>query len=289
MNPTQTPDPRLNAIRPDLAAECWRGIIDAPRYAKGTPMQVITSTAPLFGAPRSDGPMHSELLFGEGFMAYDITDDGWCWGQMIGDGYVGYVPSDMLSRQTSAPSHRIAALRSFVYPGPSIKAAPLKSLSFGSLLTIKDEKDGFCALAQGGFVVSRHLVPIEHTEDDPARPALAMLGAPYLWGGRSSLGMDCSGLVQLALQACGISCLRDSDMQEQQLGEALEPGTPLTRNDLVFWKGHVGLMLDNQTLLHANGHHMACVTEPLEEARRRILTKTGKDVSSIRRIITVSK
>jgi cell wall-associated NlpC family hydrolase len=281
-------DPRLTAARPDLAAEQWRGLIPAERYATGETMQVMTTTAPLFGAPRSDGPMQSEMLFGECFIAYERNDDGWCWGQTGRDGYVGYVPSDMLALSQTAPTpeptHRVHALRSFVYPGATIKTAPLMHLSFASLLTVTGEKDGFYSLDQGGWIIARHLVPVDHLADDPATVAATMLGAPYLWGGRSSLGMDCSGLVQLALEACGIPCLRDSDMQQQQLGEALDPEAPLQRNDLVFLKGHVGLMLDDTTLLHANGHHMACVAEPLREARARIKAKTGHDIAAIKRI-----
>ena len=277
-------DPRITAARPDLAATQWRGIIAADRYADGTVMQVVTATAPLFGAPRSDGPMQSELLFGETMLCYERGDDGWCWGQMTGDDYVGYVPSDMLAPVVAPPTHRVGALRSFVYPGPSIKSAPVMALSFGAQLVITAEKDGFSNLAQGGFVVSRHLVDINHCADDTATQALMMLGAPYLWGGRSSLGMDCSGLVQLALQACAIACPRDSDMQERALGHAVTRDSGLQRNDLVFWKGHVGIMLDADTLLHANGHHMACIAEPLAEARARIQAKTGHDISAIKRL-----
>jgi cell wall-associated NlpC family hydrolase len=277
-------DPRITAARPDLAAERWRGIIPADRYAGGILMQVVTGTAPLFGAARSDGPMQSELLFGETLTCYERGDDGWCWGQMTGDDYVGYVPSDMLAPVASKPTRRIGSLRSFVYPGPSIKSAPFMALSFGAQLVITAEKDGFSSLAQGGFVVSRHLVGIDHCADDPAAQALMMLGAPYLWGGRSSLGMDCSGLVQLALQACAIACPRDSDQQERALGSTVGQDSDLQRNDLVFWKGHVGIMLDADILLHANGHHMACIAEPLAEARARILAKTGHDISAIKRL-----
>ena len=277
-------DPRITAARPDLAAIQWQGIIPAGRYAEGILMQVVTSTAPLFAAPRSDGPMQSELLFGETIICYENNGDGWCWGQMAGDDYVGYVPSDMLARVLSQPTHRIGALRSFVYPGPGSKSAPLMALSFGAQLYITQDKDGFSSLAQGGFVVSRHLLPIDHRADDPAGLALMMAGAPYLWGGRSSLGMDCSGLVQLALQACAVACPRDSDMQERALGHAIDRDAELQRNDLVFWKGHVGIMLDADILLHANGHHMACIHEPLAEARARILDKTGHDISTVRRL-----
>ncbi len=289
MSTQTTFDPRITAARPDLAAEQWRGIIPAEHYAEGVLMQVATNTAPLFGAPRSDGPMQSELLFGETILCYGHNDDGWSWGQSTGDDYVGYIASDMLAPALTPPTHRVGSLRSFVYPGPSIKSAPLMALSFGSQLVITQEKDGFSSLAQGGFIVSRHLLPIGEIADDPATSALMMASAPYLWGGRSSLGMDCSGLVQLALQACGIVCPRDSDMQERALGHSLSRDADLQRNDLVFWKGHVGIMLDADNLLHANGHHMACIHEPLTEARARILTKTGHDISSIKRLDPLPK
>ena len=114
-----------------------------------------------------------------------------------------------------------------------------------------------------------HLAPIgAGFETDAAGVALRFLGAPYLWGGRESLGLDCSGLVQQALAACGKACPRDTDMQAG-IGVAVAPGD-LARGDLVFWKGHVGMMLDAERMVHANGHHMATVVEPLAEAIARI-------------------
>ena len=279
-----TYDPRRTLARPDLAAEPLRGQIEAARFATGQTMRVITATTPLFSEPRSDGPMQSELLLGETVTILEQSNEGWSWGQSDLDGYVGYLPSDSLSLNHNIPTHRVAALRSFVYPSPSIKFVPTAALSFGARVCVTAPHEPFSQLADGGFIISAHLTPLTATADDPAAFAELFLHTPYLWGGRSSLGLDCSGLVQVVLQACGLPCPRDSDMQEQDLGQALPDATALRRNDLVFWKGHVGLMLDEQILLHASGHQMAVVKEPLSEARARILAKTGHDITSRKRI-----
>ena len=283
-------DPRLTLARPDLAADHLRDQIDAPRYAKGQIMQICTPTAPLFAAPRADGPLQSEFLLGEEVLVVEQTEEGWSWGQNLSDGYVGYLTSDALTSDVQAVTHQISALRSFVYAAATIKLQPLQVLSFGAKLAITDTQDQFSRLATGGYIFSSDLTPLtdgSQNKDlqDPAAFAAYFLHSPYLWGGRSSLGVDCSGLIQLALQACGIKAPRDSDQQERALGHEIADTNSLHRNDLVFWKGHVGLMLDQEHLLHASGHHMHVVIEPLAEARSRILQKTGHDLTSCKRLV----
>jgi cell wall-associated NlpC family hydrolase len=278
-------DPRTTLARPDLAADSLRGQVTASHYTSGQRLTVIRSTASLFSEPRADGAMQTELLFGETITVLEQSPEGWSWGQSDPDHYVGYLPSDALSVQAHQPTHRVTSLRSFVYASASIKLVPLTALSFGSRVCVIGTHNQFSLLADGGFIISAHLSPLDETCVDPARFAALFLHTPYLWGGRSSLGLDCSGLVQLAFQACGIACPRDSDMQERDLGHLVPDLQTLRRNDLVFWKGHVGLMWDETTLLHASGHHMSVLKEPLVEARDRILAKTGHDITLCKRAV----
>lgn len=276
-------DPRVTLARPDLAVEVLRGQIHASHYAPGRTFRVIAAASPLFSEPRADGAMQSEVLLGETMTIVEQSAEGWSWGQSDLDGYVGYLASDHLSPDLLVPTHRVTSLRSFVYSGPSIKGVPMTALSFGARVHVTATQEQFSRLAEGGFVISAHLTPDTDRTDDPAGWAEMFLHTPYLWGGRSSLGLDCSALVQLVWQTCGRTCPRDSDMQERDLGERLDDQAPLQRNDLVFWKGHVGIMLDGESLLHASGAHMSVVREPLAEARARILAKTGQDITCCKR------
>jgi cell wall-associated NlpC family hydrolase len=133
-----------------------------------------------------------------------------------------------------------------------------------------------------GFLPASHLAPLDHRETDFVAVAERFLGTPYLWGGKTNYGLDCSGLVQLALTACGIRCPRDSDMQERALG-ALVDMKNLRRGDLVFWKGHVAIVRDPKTFLHANAFHMAVAVEPIAEAIARI-AGAGSEVTSVKRL-----
>jgi cell wall-associated NlpC family hydrolase len=276
-------DRRLTPARADLAAEHLRGIVDAPRFAKGRKMRIIAASAPLRRAPQADASLETEALFGESVTVYDESE-GWAWVQLHRDKYVGYLPAVALGAP-SAPTHRVAALRTHAYPGPAIKAPPLMALSIGAQLKIVGREGDF-AISEGGlYVWSRSLAEVSACEPDAVVVAGLFLETPYLWGGRTSEGIDCSGLVQTALMAAGIASPRDSDMQEKALGEPIaDPNAPLARGDLIFWKGHVGIMRDSQTLLHANGWHMKTVSEPLAQARERITANGGGDVTSVRRL-----
>lgn len=277
-------DPRLNAFRPDLADEALRGQVSAPRFVAAKPARVVDAIAPLRRAPRFDAPLDTELLFGEPVGVLDEAE-GWAWVKCGIDGYVGYVPADALGPSGEPPTHRIVGLRTYVYPGPDIKAPPLRQLSLGSRMTVHGEHGPFVKLIGGGFVHRIHVAPLTDPSPDFVAVAERFLGTPYLWGGRSSLGLDCSGLVQLAMQAAGLPCPRDSDMQEAALGVPLEFREhlpPLRRGDLVFWKGHVGIMADAHTLLHANASFMEVTLEPLSSAIARTAA-AGAQITSIRR------
>lgn len=286
MNMKPAFDRRVTAVRADLAAEQWRGVHAAPRYAAGIAMRVADASVPLRREPRQDAPLDTELLHGEVVLVY-ARDEGWAWLQAASDGYVGYAPEAALAPPALPATHRVGVLRTFVYPGASMKLPPLMALSMNAAIAVTGTEGAFARTADG-FVWAAHLSPLDMPAADWVAKAEMFVGVPYLWGGKTSLGLDCSALAQQSLATVGIAVPRDSDMQEAAQGtgggETLAADTPLRRGDLIFWKGHVGIMTDAQTLLHANGHHMLVVKEPLEEARARILSAGAGPVTRMRRL-----
>ncbi|MCW5680829.1 MAG: C40 family peptidase [Xanthobacteraceae bacterium] len=275
-------DRRLTPARPDLAAAHLRGKVEATRFAEGTPMRVVASSAPLRAQPSPEMPLDTQALHGEIFTVYESTEEGWSWGQLVRDGYVGWLPSEALSQKIESATHRVRALRALVFPKPDIKSPLLRALPFGSLLAAREERENFITLADGGFVPKQHVAAADYREKDFVEVAARFLGTPYLWGGKTASGLDCSGLVQVALQSAGTESPRDSDMQ-QALGRSI--GTDISiaaRGDLVFWKGHVGIVSGENRLLHANAHHMMVAEEPLDAAAARIASG-GSEILAIRR------
>jgi len=280
-------DRRVTPARPDRVAAHLKGQIEAPLYVEGVRKIVFDGSADMRRQPYPDAPLDTEALHGEIFIEYECDDEGWSWGQLERDSYVGFVPSKALTLDEMAPTHRVSVLRSFLYGGPSIKLPPMAALSIGSCVTVVDHKDQFAITHRGHCLIADHLVPVDHYETDFVSIAERFIGIPYYWGGKTSLGLDCSGLVQIALDTIGQSAPRDSDMQEKQLGRALEIDgslSALKRGDLIFWKGHVGIMRDAVTLLHASGHHMLVVSEPFSEAVARIAAKNAGPITSIKRL-----
>ena len=275
-------DPRVTPARPDLAAGRLRGVVEAARYVAGEPLRVVVPIAPLRRAPDAEAPLDTQALYGETAVVYDARGD-WRWAQLDRDGYVGWLPASALG-PPSAPTHKISALRTHAYPGPSIKQPPRLALSLGAWIAVDRFGGDFAMTRDGVFLCARHVAPLEAREPDFVAVAERFLETPYLWGGRTSEGIDCSGLVQTALVAAGVVAPRDSDMQEAALGAPLAAGAALLRGDLVFWKGHVGVLRDAQTLLHANGWAMKVTSEPLAEARARIEQNGGGPITSIRRL-----
>jgi len=281
-------DPRLTPARADLAAKELAGKVSAARFVEGRAREVVEPQAPLRGEPAPDAPLVTEALKGERVTVYDTNAEGWAWGQLAADGYVGWLSANALTPPGPPPTHKVVALRTFVFPIPSIKVPPLEALPFGARLVIARSEDVFAVTQAGTFVPAVHLARIENYQPDFVAVAERFLGAPYLWGGKTMLGLDCSGLVQIALSACGISCPRDSDMQEAALGVPVETGADLSglqRGDLLFWKGHVAIVRDRTTLVHANAFHMAVAIEPIAEAVARI-RNGGSEITSVRRIET---
>jgi cell wall-associated NlpC family hydrolase len=282
-----TLDPRLNAFRPDLADRRLEGQVEARYFVDGRPERVTVSSAALRREARPDAAQETEALFGEDVLVFETTEEGWSWVQLQADSYVGWIASAALGPRGDGPTHRIAVPRTLLFPGPDIKLPPLMGLPMGALVTVTGETEDrnarYGLTTPTGAVVTQHLAPPGRAADDFVAVAEQFLGVPYLWGGKTTLGIDCSGLAQVALAMAGIAAPRDTDMQERALGTRLAGIEALRRGDLVFWKGHVGIMLDGQILLHANAHHMMTAREPLAEAIARAAAR-GSAVTSIRRL-----
>lgn len=274
-------DPRTNAYRPDLAAKHLQGQVEARHFVDGVRHQVIEPIADVRREPAHEAALDTQALSGETVMVYESSDEGWCWGQIETDGYVGYFSANALGPVGVKPTHRVCVPRTFGFPGPNIKSPPMTALPMGALLEIVSQTDCFALNGYNWHFPLNHVMPLAARQPDFAAVAESLLGAPYLWGGKSSLGIDCSGLVQISLQAAGVPCPRDTYMQEAALGAAVPLGG-LKRGDLIFWKGHVAIALDAETIIHANAHHMMVATEPAGEALARIKA-AGSDVTSIKR------
>lgn len=283
---TSSFDPRLTPARPDLAAAHLAGEVEAARYVEGRPMHLAAELTDLRTAPSQEASVASQVLHGETLTLYE-EHDGWGWVQLATDGYVGYVSLSTLAEGETGASHRVTANRTFVYPRPDIKVPILSALPLGATVKVVGADRNFGRLWDGGFVIALHLMRLDEEAEDFVSVAEGFRGAPYLWGGKSILGIDCSGLVQIALGQAGIAAPRDTDLQQRALGEALPADAvngPLERGDLVFWKGHVGIMRDSETLLHANAHHMLVASEPLATVRSRVRAKGAGDILQIRRL-----
>ena len=278
-------DPRLTPVRPDLAAKYLEGKVEAARFVTGEVFEISEAIAPLRSKPSSDATLSTQALKGERVTIYDRDGEGWAWGQLNSDGYVGWLPDRALARPASEPTHKITALRTFAFPGPSIKLPPVDTLMMGTTVTVLREDGAFAVSREGWYLPLPHVGGLDRFERDFVDVAERFAGTPYLWGGKSSLGIDCSGLVQIALDAAGTGCPRDSDMQQDGLGRALDPveSMKLQRGDLIFWKGHVAIVRDANSIVHANAHHMATATENTRDAIARIKA-AGSEVTAIKRL-----
>jgi cell wall-associated NlpC family hydrolase len=274
-------DPRIHPFRPEIAASHLEGQVEAARFVEGERFEVIEPITPLRHAASHAARQDSEALFGEYVTVYEV-EEGWAWGQIENDGYVGWLSANALGPPGAAPTHKVCVPRTLCFPSPDIKRPPLAALPMGARLAVVRHDERFAVTAAGWHVPEAHLAPVKAKVPGFVAVAEALLGAPYLWGGKTSLGIDCSGLVQMALHAAGVACPRDSDMQELALGK-LSSLAELRRGDLIFWKGHVAIASDGETLLHANAHHMMVAAEPAQEAIARI-GAAGNEITSVKRI-----
>ena len=277
-----TLDPRLNAFRPDLADEMLRGKVEADRFAAGELYEIAESVVPLHSAARFDALRMTELLYGERVKVFAV-EEGWAWVKAAHDGYVGYVPASALSREITSAGHRVAVPLTFMYPAPDVKSVPAVALPLNARVEITETADRFMRLRNGRFVFAGHLKALSGPEADFVSVAERFLHVPYLWGGKTFTGIDCSGLVQTALHAAGLTCPRDTDLQERELGFAVHDHNALKRGDLIFWNGHAGIMVDHEQFLHANGHFMQVTLEPLSTAITRI-AMAGGQLTGIKRL-----
>lgn len=278
-------DPRLTPARPEVAAKYLEGKVKAARFVEGEVFEVTQAIAPLRRLPASDAEQLTQALRGEPVTIYDRNGEGFAWGQLHSDGYVGWLPESALARASAKPTHKVTALTTLAFPGPSIKLPPVASLPMGARLNIAREDGMFAITPEGQHLPRRHLAPLDAHSPDFVAVAERFAGTPYLWGGKSAFGIDCSGLVQVALTAAGTGCPRDSDMQCDGLGRELSATESwhLQRGDLVFWKGHVAIVRDGESLVHANAHHMATVIENTRDAMARIKA-AGNEVIAIKRL-----
>ncbi|MCR4268281.1 C40 family peptidase [Nitratireductor sp. ZSWI3] len=273
-------DRRLNAHRADLADMRLKGSVEAERFIEGEAACVVVPVLDIRGAPRADAGLDTQLLYGDAVRVFERSE-GWAWIQAERDGYVGYVAENGLGAPGPEPTHTVITQRSFVYPRAELKAPILAAHSMGARLvvtaTAETRGTRYALLSTGGAMIADHLRPLSEQAGDYVAVAETFLHTPYLWGGTSGFGIDCSGLVQLSMRMTGRTVLRDTDMQAESIGTATDPAaTPLRRGDLVFWRGHVAIMLDGETMLHANGHTMTVAREPLAEAVERIAALYGR-------------
>jgi cell wall-associated NlpC family hydrolase len=273
-------DPRITPWRDGVAARSLEGVLEAEVYLDPKAMGCAAPATGIRSAPNANAEQMDQLLFGERFEVLE-EEGAWLFGQAARDGYVGFVEAAALAPPAPMPTHRVSAIRTYAFAEASIKSRALGPYSINSLVAVEAVEGKLAKVAGAGWMTAAHLEPIGLFESDWAAVAERFVGAPYLWGGRESLGLDCSGLVQQALFACGLACPRDTDMQEA-LGVAID-AAEFGRGDLVFWKGHVAIGLGDGRIVHANGHHMATVVEPLDEAVKRI-SGAGYEVTSWRRV-----
>ena len=265
------PDPRTHAWRGDLADVRLQGQVDAERFVAHTKGQIRTPFVPVYAAPQLDAERVTEALAGETVAVFERSH-GWVWGQLERDGYVGYLPESAVMTGVRDMTHVVTAFATFMYAAPDIKTEAISTLSLNAQVAAADTRDRFLRLQSGAYVIESHTALLGSHAPDFVAVCERFLGVPYLWGGRTSHGVDCSGLVQMGMIAAGLPCPRDTDMQRAALGRPIDIAPDLTglrRGDLLFWQGHVGIVTDGLHLLHANAHHMAVTKEPVMAAIAR--------------------
>ncbi|MEP5762486.1 MAG: NlpC/P60 family protein [Litoreibacter sp.] len=273
-------DPRLTPANDRVAHDSLRGLVEGVQFTQGEKMMCRVPVADIIGAP--GGGVTSQLVTGDPFLMLECVD-GLAFGMAQNDGYCGYIRVDQLTSFRTS-THWVRVPATHLYPQPDMKQVTQGTLYFGAGVSVEKADKTWAHLENGSFIPAPHILPVESRLQDRVQAATLYLGTPYLWGGNSRYGIDCSGLIQSAWRACGLECPRDSDMQEASLGRVIGRDEPLARGDLIFWKGHVGIMVDTDTLLHANAHHMSVAYEPLDDAISRIEGAGDGRPTSMKRI-----
>ena len=283
-------DRRIHAYRPDLADIRLRGKVAAEHFTKGKPSRVSVAVAGLHRSPSSEAPLDTQAVRGEPVTVFEHGKYGWDWVQLGLDGYVGWMEASAMGGDPHEPTHRVCVPRTLVFSEPDIKSPLVEILPLGAAVCVvdgsRDHNAEYALIEPNGAVVSQHVMPVSQHLEDYVSVAERLIDTPYLFGGTTAFGLDCSALIQIAMRMTGRNIMRDADMQEGSVGTLLAKGSDLAdlqRGDLIFWKGHCGIMLDAENLLHANAHHMAVAAEPLSEAIGRISQNAGLNVTSARR------
>ena len=272
-------DRRLTPATDRVALLSVQAEIARPAYTQGSPARVTAPLAELLVRP--DGPRDRQLNFGADVTVID-RDGGWSFVQAARDGYVGWVRDTDLGAATAPITHRVSAAATHIYPQPNMKLREIASLSMNARLSVTGIAGGFAQLFGGGWV------PVQAISDgfgaDPVVLAERLLDTPYLWGGNSRGGIDCSGLVQAALHGCGIACPGDADLQER----AFEPVDEIRRGDLLFWKGHVAMACGDGRMIHATAWQMRVIHEDIAHAIARIEAAGDGPMRGARRALPVA-
>ncbi len=288
-------DPRLHAFRDDLADQRLETEITAQRFVQGEKRRVNTAVAGLFKENSKKSERQTECLLGEELLIFE-QGETLSWGQSLKDGYVGYIDTKVLCTSTIKQTHVVSVPRTFKYLHADLRGPIVSPLSMGSKVSVVDEIEVrdtmYSILENGTAIITSHLSPIGRVYEDYVTVAETFIRTPYLWGGVSGFGIDCSGLIQLSMMMTDQIVLRDTDMQQETIGSLLTDTDKLQRGDLIFWKDHVAIMVDHANIIHANGFSMDVMIEPLEKAITRIAKKKSisyrKTPSNSRNLIHAS-
>ncbi len=279
-------DPRVTPARGDIAADWLDGFLKADKFVKPKKSVITATAANLYKNPDYRTGIETQLLYGETFDILEEKDD-WVWGQSQTDGYVGYIKAENISPEKVTPTHQVINIGAWALDEADMKSRPMKQHSFGSLVEVIDYDDKFYLLSDHTYMFAGHLRALDEPDADPVGHAFRFLGVPYLWGGRSCAGIDCSALIQLCHAQCGISMPRDADMQQKSVGKALGTdfnAVSLVPGDLIFWQGHVGMMIDARNMIHANTRAMAVSIDELSEYAKFKGENERRPITAIKRI-----